>query len=685
MNQTILHRRKINTEQSFPPQHAEHLKSMLRKEPSLGEQLIYLNKIATALQEESPTESVKYARKALRIGKELGSNQQILKSYELLGNYYQHAEDLKKALSFFKRKLRLCESLKDPAIISSCLVKIGSIHQKMEEYGEAIQVYEQALTIEREIAGTNWELELVKKLGVLYYLEKDYNKAHRCFLTALNLALELGDKVMQTKIYHHLGNVYQKVGDNKNAIAHYLKALRLNKRNGNKSKVVINLNNIGIVYYKLKDYTKAIQFFSEAIDLSTKTENSKEIAKSLGLLGKVYEDMEIFDAAVNSYGKALKIYQRIDNKTGVANRLENLGFVYNKIGNYVKAEFYFKESVKICKKLSNKPLLAKGLENLGNLSLKKRKYEEAVRFFQKSIKLSKNNGNSLVSNDIYRHLANCYGKLGDFERAYKTQLEFQSIKPAPQEQKPRDAEYIQSKLQESEMEKMIQILKVQNQDYKDLIDKGQHQIKERVRVIECFSQLLYNKHKKSLNADGLEFLTIVKNETSHLQKMMLEMSLFHQLIDPDHLAEKTNVDLNEIVHIATKNLAGIIDDSSASINYEQLPRCYGNPELLVQVFEIIISNSIKYRSSELPIIDISTKRSGRNLRITVSDNGVGVPDDQYTKIFDLYTRLYSRKEYEGNGLGLAILHKIVSRMGGRVWAEGNMDHGVVINIDIPRS
>ena len=126
-----------------------------------------------------------------------------------------------------------------------------------------------------------------------------------------------------------------------------------------------------------------------------------------------------------------------------------------------------------------------------------------------------------------------------------------------------------------------------------------------------------------------------------------------------------------------------IDENKASINYDLLPIINGDEKLMLQLFQNLIGNAIKYRSKERPKIHISAKKERNKYLFTVSDNGIGISPDYLERIFTIFQRLHTHEEYEGTGIGLAIAQKIVHQHAGQIWAESEIGKGTAFHFTIP--
>ena len=145
------------------------------------------------------------------------------------------------------------------------------------------------------------------------------------------------------------------------------------------------------------------------------------------------------------------------------------------------------------------------------------------------------------------------------------------------------------------------------------------------------------------------------------------------------------VSLKDIVEIAVINLRVSVDENKATINCHELPEIMSIRSLLIQLFQNLISNAIKFKKPDSrPEINITSEISKKEVIIKVTDNGIGINPEYQERIFVIFQRLHTRSEYKGTGIGLAICHKIVQRVGGRIWVESEVDKGASFFVALPR-
>ena len=149
--------------------------------------------------------------------------------------------------------------------------------------------------------------------------------------------------------------------------------------------------------------------------------------------------------------------------------------------------------------------------------------------------------------------------------------------------------------------------------------------------------------------------------------------------------ENIPVNFEHVLEHALTNLKVPIEENNAIITHDLLPTINVDEQLMVQLFQNLIGNAIKYRSQETPKIHISATKKKTNISFSIKDNGIGMSPKHLEKIFTIFQRLHTQEEYEGTGIGLAIAQKIVHQHGGQIWVESETGKGSTFYFTIPHS
>ena len=208
-----------------------------------------------------------------------------------------------------------------------------------------------------------------------------------------------------------------------------------------------------------------------------------------------------------------------------------------------------------------------------------------------------------------------------------------------------------------------------------------HDLQAPLSTIAGYAQLLEKRCHNQLDAQGNKFIRNIVNSCGRMQALiddLLEYSRVGRSEKPFDV-----IDCNLVFEDACANLQLAIRQDRASVTRGDLPRVRGDSFQLLQLFQNLIGNAIKYRSSEAPMVRVSASRQGDSWVFSVQDNGIGIAEQYHPRIFQLFQRLHSQKRYSGTGIGLAICQRIVERHGGRLWVESEPNRGSTFYFSIP--
>lgn len=218
---------------------------------------------------------------------------------------------------------------------------------------------------------------------------------------------------------------------------------------------------------------------------------------------------------------------------------------------------------------------------------------------------------------------------------------------------------------ETKVKKRTHDLEILNQELEAFSYSVSHDLRAPLRAINGFSQALNEDYSESLPHQAKHYLSRIINNSSKMGCLIDDLLEFSRMNKHNELIKE--LDMNHLVQCLIDDL---FQESSHIINLSSLPRCMGDEAMIRQVVQNLISNAIKYSSKEdKPAISIDGKVEGDESIISVADNGVGFDPRHADKLFGIFQRLHREDEFMGNGVGLALCHKIISRHQGRIWAE----------------
>jgi signal transduction histidine kinase len=236
---------------------------------------------------------------------------------------------------------------------------------------------------------------------------------------------------------------------------------------------------------------------------------------------------------------------------------------------------------------------------------------------------------------------------------------------------------------ELELERRAQDLSRSNKELEQFAYVASHDLKEPLRMVSSYMSLLEKRYKGALDEEAMEYIGFAVDGAQRMNDLvdgLLTYSRIDRSTNPFEL-----VDMEEVFQIVHTNLEVSIRDSGARLMHDDLPRVMGDRRQMIQLFQNLISNAVKFHDGSAPEVNVSALAVGNDWRISVRDNGIGISPEQSERIFQMFRRLHTRDEYPGNGMGLAISKKIVERHGGRIWVESEPGKGANFLFTLPVS
>lgn len=208
-----------------------------------------------------------------------------------------------------------------------------------------------------------------------------------------------------------------------------------------------------------------------------------------------------------------------------------------------------------------------------------------------------------------------------------------------------------------------------------------HDLQEPLRMVSSYLQLLERRYKGQLDADADDFIHFAVDGAKRMRALINDLLAYSRVQTRGKPFEYTNGE--KVLEITLTNLKQAVEESRAEITHDPLPAVMADELQLVQVFQNLIENALKFRGNEPPRIHVSARREGNEWVFSVRDNGIGIEPQYAEKIFGIFQRVYGTAEYPGTGIGLAISKRIVERHGGRIWVESEPETGSTFYFTLP--
>lgn len=233
-----------------------------------------------------------------------------------------------------------------------------------------------------------------------------------------------------------------------------------------------------------------------------------------------------------------------------------------------------------------------------------------------------------------------------------------------------------------ELKQKVVELKSANDEIQQFTYITSHDLQEPLRTIASYAGLIKRRYEGQLDKDADEFIEFMVAGAKRMKDMIQGLLDYSRVGTQEEEFKEFNA--NSALDNALNNLKSSIIECNAEVTYDSLPIIYADENEITRVFQNFIGNALKFRKQgETPKIHISATKEGKEYVFSVSDNGIGLEEQYSGRIFEVFKRLHAIGEYEGAGIGLAIVKRVIDSHGGRVWVESEFKEGSTFYFTIP--
>lgn len=234
---------------------------------------------------------------------------------------------------------------------------------------------------------------------------------------------------------------------------------------------------------------------------------------------------------------------------------------------------------------------------------------------------------------------------------------------------------------EQELARKMEDLVRSNQELEQFAYVASHDLREPLRMVATYTQLLSERYRGKLDQSADQYLAYAADGALRMQALIQDLlNLSRVGHDP---VRQPGVDCNGALDDVLRDMNSTIHESNAIVHHEMLPVVGADRSYVTQLFQNLITNAIKFRRTEPPLITVLAEPANTNWQFSVTDNGIGIAPESRANIFNVFQRLHGRTEYPGNGIGLAICKKIVEHYGGQIWVDSEPGYGSSFKFTLP--
>ncbi|MBU1076873.1 MAG: PAS domain S-box protein [Spirochaetes bacterium] len=240
----------------------------------------------------------------------------------------------------------------------------------------------------------------------------------------------------------------------------------------------------------------------------------------------------------------------------------------------------------------------------------------------------------------------------------------------------------QRKQMEKELKKTMEDLERSNRELEQFAYVASHDLQEPLRTVASFVQLLAQRYSDKLDKNAKEFIDFAVDGAKRMKELINDLLLFSRV--GTHGNKPIAISVLKVVKGVLDSLQQSIKESKAIITYDKLPVLQADENQMIQLFQNLIGNALKFSKGPSPKVHISVKENKEFYTFSIKDNGIGIESQYFDRIFIIFQRLHDKSVYGGTGIGLAVCKRIVERHEGKIWVESNPDKGSTFYIRIPK-
>jgi signal transduction histidine kinase len=528
----------------------------------------------------------------------------------------------------------------------------------------------------------------------------DFKKALQVLEDTLNYLGDEADRENKAETYRRIGLNYNYLGEyiqSKSAYSEGIKLLESYKLSeaGFLTLARIHLN-LSITYFEVNLENLSLDHLNKAYNNFSQINDKSGLARCYISYGNRIQDViEKRQECLDHYFKAAQLAEEINDPVCYGVARGNYGMIKCLDGDFENGIPAMYEALEKSKNFSNKRFLFGRYMQLARAYSLQKNYEEADKWYTEGDVIFKEIEASSENFQYYKHWALMLAEAGRHKEAYEKFLvhdehkdklhNFDKLATANDallrfklEESQRDTEILKQK--NEQIEAYTRKLEISNYELKQFAHVASHDMKEPLRMVSNYSQLLSKCLKDKITPEETEYLSYLEEGSKRMVSVinsLLQLSKINATI----CIEK--VDVGNVLTDVRNVLKLQIEQHNAKIEFENMPVVFADRVQIQQLLQNLISNALKYNESSSPHVRITYQKLEHGHRFNVADNGIGIAREYREKVFIIFQRLHGRDEYEGTGIGLAICKKIVDNLNGKIWIEDSPLGGAMFCFTIP--
>lgn len=590
----------------------------------------------------------------------------LVRTLIIEGNVYKNLGEHAEAIKIYNQCLNIAEKEKDHHLWIVVSNNKANIYRRQGNHDEALKIYEKALDLCKKYNLEEDKILILTGISLVYKEQKDYETALFYYEQILITHQKGNDKRSMSIILNNIGNIYSEQKKYNQALKTHQEALKLRQEIGDLTGEAKSLTNIANIYLKaFRDYNKALEYALKGLEINQNTNSILDISNSFIVIANIYKEQKNYAKAIENAKKGLDFIKDIDELQLKQIAYETLAISYEATNDYKAAVFYFKAFQEVKDSIFSQT----NRDAIIDLNRKYRaeQYQQELENQQTLLEKEKTKRYFYLGIILFLIALAILG----FYTIRQKQLANQQLQHLNEEVKAQNDELLMAQNR----------LKVANQDLNSFTRMASHDLKEPLRMMASFSQLLKRKNK-NLDESSQEYINYITDAAQRMNRMIDGM--LNYATNNVRLENMNFLDMNQVLATVQQNLKLRIEENNAIIKVQQnLPSINGQDSLIEQLFQNLIANAIKFqRPNVQPEIIVTAEDLTNETVFRIKDNGIGIAAENQAKVFQLFKRF--NQEYEGSGIGLATCKKIVELHNGMIELESKEGEGTTFILKFPK-
>jgi len=703
------------------------------------EQLTHKNQLAEAFLENNASKTLELTEEVLATNAIDQASALTAKSRYLKARALTILGDYELAYPLFDTAQKTFDDLEDKSGIALCHLGRGMAFTYQSKYEEASQEFDQSLNIYTDLDDTSGQAWVLHEIGHLKYQTRDLQESLNFYNKSIALNEALGNRKGLSDNYFRIGISYLSKNDDEKALDYFTKSRSIKEEIGDATGLArVNIS-LGIMHEEMGNFKTALDYYQESLE-ANKTFGDVRINSVLfNNIGIAYDDWGKLDSALVNHRRSLELRKSINDERGVVQSLVNIGDVYKKQEKTDQSLFYYRQAFNTSQSSSQKPMLSFLHQKIGQAHLASNRLDSAATYFNKELELRMEEGDYFRMGQTYGNLAALYEKRGDYKKSleyFKLHKEVQdslsttrSNKELAEVQAKYDTEKQEKEIiglqQENEKRTLwrnifaigtvaalgfalllFQFFMYRNKKNKELLAAEESQREQLQQLDKMKSRFFSNishefrtpltlilgpldKIRKNVDESLQPTVNIIERNGNRLLKLINQLLDLSKIESGKVSLKAALVDVMPLIKGWVMSFHSIAESKHIKLKIDSKQEShfvYVDSEKLEEVIINLLSNAFKYTSKGGKIkISLDEHKPKNQLRISVSDTGTGIPEQELEHIFDRFYQASNAdtEDVTGTGIGLSLIKELVELHKGEVKVDSKVGKGTTFEIALP--